>query len=78
MFKALVPTSLESYVAQLEQNYVSLAETTLAVTAVTEIVTEAIERLSIITKTSSSRQFRYRNRNVNSVGPYTKPNQLLC
>jgi hypothetical protein len=74
MFKTLVPTSLESYVAQLEQNYVLPAETTLAVTAATETVTETIERLSTITDTSSLRQFRYRNRNRNSVGLYTKPN----
>jgi hypothetical protein len=51
--------SLESYVAQLERNYVSPAENTLAVTAVTETVTETIERLSDTTETSSLRQFRH-------------------
>jgi hypothetical protein len=73
MFKTLVPTSLESYAAQLEQNYVSLAEATLEVTAVTETVTETTERLSTTTETSF-RPFRYGNRSRNSVGLYTKPN----
>jgi hypothetical protein len=33
MFKTFLLTSLESYAVQLEQNYVLLAKTTLAVTA---------------------------------------------
>ena len=51
----------------------------MAVTAVTETVSETVQILSAVTETSPLRQFRRRNRNRNrnSVGLYTVDNALF-